>query len=78
MTQGVPLAVGNGRRFDPPGLTDKLLQPLDDGRPALWHSAFNLCGALGGCVAVMCLGTCPVCGLSADLSPRAPRAMPCR
>lgn len=53
MTQGILLAAGNGRRFDPSGLTDKLLQPLDDGRPVLWHSAFNLCSALGACVAVV-------------------------
>lgn len=53
MTQGILLAAGNGRRFDPSGLTDKLLQPLDDGRPVLWHSAFNLCSALGGCIAVI-------------------------
>jgi molybdenum cofactor cytidylyltransferase len=53
MTQGILLAAGNGRRFDPSGLTDKLLQPLDDGRPVLWHSAFNLCSALGACIAVI-------------------------
>jgi len=53
MMQGILLAAGNGRRFDPSGLTDKLLQPLDGGRPVLWHSAFNLCGALGGCIAVI-------------------------
>ena len=53
MMQGILLAAGNGRRFDPSGLTDKLLQPLDDGRPVLWHSAFNLCSALGACIAVI-------------------------
>lgn len=53
MTQGILLAAGNGRRFDPSGLTDKLLQPLHDGRPVLWHSAFNLCSALGTCIAVI-------------------------
>ncbi len=53
MMQGILLAAGNGRRFDPSGLMDKLLQPLDDGRPVLWHSAFNLCSALGTCIAVI-------------------------
>lgn len=51
--QGVLLAAGYGRRFDPSGQTDKLLQPLEDGRSVLWHSGSNLLRSLGQCVAVI-------------------------
>ncbi len=51
--QGILLAAGYGRRFDPGGGRDKLLQPLADGRPLLWHSARALCSALPGSVAVL-------------------------
>ncbi len=51
--QGILLAAGLGRRFDPGGMRDKLLQPLADGRPLLWHSARALCAALPGSIAVV-------------------------
>lgn len=51
--QGILLAAGLGRRFDPAGQRDKLLQPLADGRPLLWHSARHLCAALPGSIAVI-------------------------
>lgn len=54
--QGILLAAGFGRRFDPAGQRDKLLQPLPDGRPLLWHSARNLCEALPGSIAVIRVG----------------------
>ena len=37
--QGILLAAGYGRRFDPEGRQDKLLASMADGRPVLWHSA---------------------------------------
>lgn len=51
--QGILLAAGHGRRFDPDGQQDKLLAPMDDGRPVLWHSARVLAGALADCLAVI-------------------------
>ncbi|MFV0663028.1 nucleotidyltransferase family protein [Denitromonas sp.] len=51
--QGILLAAGYGRRFDPAGGQDKLLVPLADGRPVLWHSARALADALPGCLAVI-------------------------
>lgn len=51
--QGILLAAGYGRRFDPDGRQDKLLAPLADGRPVLWHSARALAEALPGCLAVI-------------------------
>lgn len=51
--RGILLAAGYGRRFDPAGGRDKLLQPLADGRPVLWHSARALCEALPGSLAVL-------------------------
>lgn len=51
--QGILLAAGLGHRFDPLGRRDKLLQPLADGRPLLWHSAHHLCAALPGSVAIV-------------------------
>lgn len=53
MIRGILLAAGYGRRFDPAGRDDKLLAPLADGRPVLWHSAHALCTALPGCLAVV-------------------------
>lgn len=54
--QGILLAAGLGRRFDPEGRRDKLLEPLADGRPVLWHSARHLCEALPGSIAVIRAG----------------------
>ena len=51
--QGILLAAGYGRRFDPDGRQDKLLAPLADGRPVLWHSARALAEALPGSLAVI-------------------------
>ncbi|MDO9596409.1 MAG: nucleotidyltransferase family protein [Azoarcus sp.] len=53
MTQGILLAAGYGRRFDPAGNRDKLLEPLADGHALLWHSARHLCAALPGSIAVI-------------------------
>ena len=51
--RGILLAAGYGRRFDTTGRRDKLLEPLADGRPVLWHSATALCAALPGSLAVV-------------------------
>lgn len=51
--QAILLAAGLGRRFDPSGRRDKLLQDLGDGRTVLWHSASKLRTALGNCMAVI-------------------------
>lgn len=53
MPRGILLAAGYGRRFDPEGLQDKLLAPLADGRPVLWHSARALASALPDSLAVI-------------------------
>lgn len=53
MISGILLAAGYGRRFDPSGQHDKLLAPLHDGRPVLWHSARAVCAALPGSLAVV-------------------------
>ena len=53
MIRGILLAAGYGRRFDASGRQDKLLAPLPDGRPVLWHSARALCSALPGSLAVI-------------------------
>lgn len=53
MIRGILLAAGYGRRFDASGRQDKLLAPLADGRPVLWHSARTLCAALPGSLAVV-------------------------
>lgn len=51
--RGILLAAGYGRRFDPKGVQDKLLAPLADGRPVLWHAARALCTALPASLAVL-------------------------
>lgn len=51
--RGILLAAGHGRRFDPAGRQDKLLAPMADGRPVLWHSARALADALPDCLAVI-------------------------
>lgn len=53
MMRGILLAAGYGRRFDPSGERDKLLMPLADGRPVIWHAARALCIALPGSLAVL-------------------------
>ncbi|MFN3986617.1 MAG: NTP transferase domain-containing protein [Rhodocyclaceae bacterium] len=53
MIRGILLAAGFGRRFDAHGLHDKLLAPLADGRPLLWHSARALAEALPRPLAVV-------------------------
>ncbi len=51
--QGILLAAGFGSRYDPTGEQDKLLAPMDDGEPVLWHSARALNKALPGALAVV-------------------------
>lgn len=51
--QGILLAAGYGRRFDPGGRRNKLLTPLADDRPVAWHAARTLCRALPGSLAVI-------------------------
>ena len=51
--QGILLAAGTGRRYDPTGEHDKLLAPMADGEPVLWHSARALAEALPGVLAVV-------------------------
>lgn len=53
MIQGVLLAAGYGRRFDPSGRSSKLLATLPDGRSVAWHAAHALCTALPGSIAVI-------------------------
>ena len=50
---GILLAAGRGRRFDPHGLRNKLLQPLDDGTPVVVASARNLLSVLPRVIAVV-------------------------
>lgn len=50
---GILLAAGYGRRFDPSGARNKLLQTLPDGRTVAWHSARALATALPGALAVV-------------------------
>lgn len=50
---GVLLAAGFGRRFDPAGLRNKLLQTLPDGRTVAWRSARTLAVALPATIAVV-------------------------
>jgi molybdenum cofactor cytidylyltransferase len=49
---GILLAAGRGRRFDPLGRRNKLLQPID-GEPVVVHSARHLLAALPRVVAVV-------------------------
>lgn len=53
MIQGILLAAGYGRRFDPSGHSSKLLATLPDGRSVAWHAARALCSALPGSIAVI-------------------------
>jgi len=50
---GILLAAGRGRRFDPEGSRNKLLQTLPDGEPVVVASARNLLSVLPRVVAVV-------------------------
>jgi molybdenum cofactor cytidylyltransferase len=50
---GILLAAGRGRRFDPQGLRNKLLQPLPGGEPVVAASARLLLAACARVVAVV-------------------------
>lgn len=50
---GILLAAGRGRRFDPAGLRNKLLQPLADGEAVVAASARKLLAAVPRVVAVV-------------------------
>jgi len=52
-TVGILLAAGRGRRFDPSGVRDKLLQPLRGGEPVVVASARNLLAVLPRVIAVV-------------------------
>ncbi|OYW29151.1 MAG: molybdopterin-guanine dinucleotide biosynthesis protein MobA, partial [Methyloversatilis sp. 12-65-5] len=51
--QGILLAAGYGRRFDPSGQTSKLLARLPAGRTVAAQAARTLCAVLPGSVAVI-------------------------
>lgn len=57
---GILLAAGRGRRFDPSGAHNKLLQPLDGGEAVAVASAKNLLAAVARVVAVVRPGDEPV------------------
>jgi molybdenum cofactor cytidylyltransferase len=50
---GILLAAGRGRRFDPLGTRNKLLQPLSSGDPVVVASAHNLLSVLPRVIAVV-------------------------
>jgi molybdenum cofactor cytidylyltransferase len=50
---GILLAAGRGRRFDPLGVRNKLLQPLASGEPVVVASARNLLSSLPRVIAVV-------------------------
>jgi molybdenum cofactor cytidylyltransferase len=50
---GILLAAGRGRRFDPLGVRNKLLQPLGGGEPVVAASARNLLSILPRVIAVV-------------------------
>ena len=50
---GILLAAGRGRRFDPLGIRNKLLQPLASGEPMVVASARNLLAVLPRVIAVV-------------------------
>jgi len=53
---GILLAAGRGRRFDPAGQRNKLLQPLADGEPVVAACARKLLAATSRVVAVVAPG----------------------
>jgi molybdenum cofactor cytidylyltransferase len=50
---GILLAAGRGKRFDPSGVRNKLLQPLANGDPVVVASARNMLAALPRVIAVV-------------------------
>lgn len=50
---GILLAAGRGRRFDPQGVRNKLLQPLAGGEPVVMASARHLLSVLPRVIAVV-------------------------
>jgi molybdenum cofactor cytidylyltransferase len=50
---GILLAAGRGRRFDPEGVRNKLLQPLEEGSPVVAASARHMLAVLPRVVAVV-------------------------
>ena len=66
---GILMAAGRGRRFDPAGLRNKLLQPLPDadGMPVVAASARKLLAAVPRVVAVVAPDDGGVAALLADL-----------
>ncbi|GGZ02482.1 nucleotidyltransferase family protein [Pseudoduganella plicata] len=50
---GILLAAGRGRRFDPEGVRNKLLQPLGEGSPVVAASARHMLAVLPRVVAVV-------------------------
>lgn len=53
LPMGILLAAGFGRRFDPAGTRNKLLETLPDGRTVAWRSARTLAAALPASIAVV-------------------------
>jgi molybdenum cofactor cytidylyltransferase len=53
---GILLAAGRGKRFDPSGVHNKLLQPLADGEPVVVASARHLLAVLPRVLAVVRAG----------------------
>lgn len=50
---GILLAAGKGRRFDPEGIHNKLLQPLPGGEPVVALAAKNLCSVIPRVLAIV-------------------------
>lgn len=50
---GILLAAGFGRRFDPAGLRNKLLEKMPDGRTVAWRSARTLAAGLPDSIAIV-------------------------
>lgn len=50
---GILLAAGFGRRFDPQGLRNKLMEKMPDGRTVAWRSARTLAAGLPNSIAVV-------------------------
>jgi molybdenum cofactor cytidylyltransferase len=50
---GILLAAGRGKRFDPSGLQNKLLQPLPGGEPVVVASALHMLAVFGYVAAVV-------------------------
>ncbi|RZT43175.1 nucleotidyltransferase family protein [Cupriavidus agavae] len=50
---GILLAAGFGRRFDPAGLRNKLMEKMPDGRTVAWRSARTLAAGLPHSIAVV-------------------------